>query len=557
MVSRIREVAATADRYQNRENYDRGSVGATPQLNADVVRPTGLGELITGLDKFLDGAKEQVSKDTLRAAQKAGATAGLEPDFKEREDNTLAADAYNRAGVEIFLNKTSTDISTRVNKIAMDPKYRNDPVGLQQALEEVNGAMSQHIPASMYPQFQVAFGARAQHAITQAQSRAYEQQLSSNLATFMENEAVLVAEATQAARSGDPIVMAQAQQEYLASVQRQIGLGLTPAEAMKRTLTFEKTLRGEAAIGEFLRQKPEDRLAYAKAFIENNPMADLMTPQEADDIKQKMWQAWDVDETLKEKSEVENSKAQKRINDNALGELYLNPTPETYKNFVTMPGVTADQKRAAKSYMTENRNASDPVAVSYVEDLIYSGNHEEARQALLDEDQSRSISQREIRRLMGMIATEESGAGFEQTEPYKEVLRRIKTDYTQATAFGTGLSPEGMSLRQQVYDKLRTDYPKYLRGEVSYEEVDPLRIYQLKRTNVKKATSNVGTGREITTQNGVVVVPQKYIDAPETYQQDLRGTGIPPHLRSVEVQKFMADTMIDKLKQTKATTDGQ
>lgn len=64
-------------------------------------------------------------------------------------------------------------------------------------------------------------------------------------------------------------------------------------------------------------------------------------------------------------------------------------------------------------------------------------------------------------------------------------------------------------------------------------------------------------GREIKTSQGSVVIPMKYMEDPSLYQGDLRGPGVDPRLKTVEVQKFLADRLIDKMKQNKVTGNGE
>lgn len=552
MVSRIREIQATSASYQNRENYER-DIGRTPQLDVNaVIRPTGLDSVISSLDSFIESAKTKVEKSTLRAAQKAGSRAGLDPQFQEREDNTLAAEAYNRAGIEVFMNRTSVDMSARINEVATNPAFMNDPIGMSLALQDVSDAMSEHIPEGLYPEFITSFQVRAQQAINVAQQRAMTLQLSENEAAFLEAEASFVAEASNAARSGDENALSRLQAEYMSALDRQTGLTMSPAEVAKRKLEFNKQIQSDAVVGDFLRTPPEARLGFAREFINNNPLQGILSASEIDGLKRDMMRAWDVNENLEEQANAEVAATRTAAINEQLSAFYLAPNTDNYIKFVQMPGVTPAQIKAARTYMTTNLSRSDPVMQSAVEDAIYSGDYKTANEYLNDENTPSMLRRTDIQKYRRKLAEIQSGGGFEDTEAYKEVQRRIKEDYQINSIHGKGLSPEGTALRQQIYDKLRTDYPKYLAGELGYDDVDPMRMYALKKQNTAKVTTAPGTGAEVKTKNGVVVIPQKYVTDPASYQRELKeGLISDPKWRDPAVLDWMADRQIEILKQQK------
>lgn len=555
MASRVRDIAAASDTYENRESVERQSVGRTPQLDSRVIRPTGIDAIISGLDDFLKVAKDSVSRETLRAAQRAGSEAGLSDEFREREDNTLAAEAYNKAGVQIYLNRTTADMTRRVNETAANPQLRNDPVALRHALEDLGGEIGKNVPQSIYPDFMVAYNTRMQQALLNAQERAYSMQISENEAAFMEAEVSLLAEATNAARTGNEQVLATTQQQYLAAIDGQIGLSISPAEAMKKKLLFAKQIRSDAVVGDFLRTPPEARLGFVRDFIKNNPLGDILTAEEVDGLKRDMMTAWDVNENLADKADLERTAATRAAADNVLAQFHLAPTPENYTAYISMPGVTAANIKAARSYLTSNLNKSDPVMQSFIEDAIFNGDVAAANDILNSPEGSSLIKRQDMQRYRKQLADQQSGGGFEDTEAYKEVLKRIGEDYRQQTAYGPGLSRQGNMLRQQIYDKLRTDYPKYLRGELSFDDIDPVRMYNLKRQNLEKTAEVTpgGAGRKIKTSNGDVTIPQSYLDDPVSYVQDVKAGTISPHLATIDVQKFMAEHDVERMAQQKAT----
>lgn len=548
--------------YQNRETVDRGAVHETRQLNPNVVynvssNAEGLNTLVSTLDGFLGKVSHQLDKQTVRKAQKAGSIAGLSDSFKEMEGDTLAAESYNKAGLEIFVNRKLSEVSTGIQKIAVDPRYRNDPVAMQHALEDYKEQYIKDVPTSALADFSVAFDDRMGRALQSANANQVRMTISRNAAQFLETETVLLAEITNAARAGDEQAIAQARTEYFSALDRQNGLSLMPEEVAKKKIGIQRQIQKDAVIGEFLRTSPEKRPAFASAFIEDNPLTELLTADEIDGLKRDMITAWQVDDNLKDAAERENKLMQENTVNDALATFHMDPSPANYAALVSMEGIEPNTIKAARTYLTQNIDKPDPIVDYTINQLIMGGEYEAAKTMLNDPQYFSSLPRKTVQKYRKDLADIEDGGGFEDLDSYKEVQRRIKSDFKNQSLYGDNLSEAGASIQRQIYDDLKSKYPKYLAGEIPFEDVDPMRMYNLKKSNYKK--NDIGdetVGVELNTKtNGKVIIPKKYLDNPAQYMED-RKIGLPPALNSPEVMEYMADKITDKeLENTKGNNN--
>lgn len=544
--------------YENKETYDRGAVHETRQLNPNVIYNVnsgaeGLQSLIGTLDGFVKQAHAQLDKKTIRKAQLAGSMAGLTDNFQMVEGDSLAAEAYNRAGRETFVNKKTAEVSTAISKYAIDPAYRNDPAKLEMALQDYQEEYLKDIPLEMIPDFQLAFVDRSQRAIQSAQQNQVKMQISANAGQFLETETVLLAEITNAARSGDEAAIAQARTEYFGALDRQSGLSLMPEEVAARKIGIQRQIQKDAVIGEFMRTKPEHRAAFAEQFIEENPLGDMLTASEVDSLKREMISAWQVDDNLKEVAEKETSAMNAKALDDALATFHMQPNPENYTTLVTMEGVDPAVVKSARAYLSQNIDEADPRIEYELSQMIATGNYQQAEQVLNDPQNYGSLPRTVAAEYRQKILEGKEGLGFEKLDSYQEVQRRIKQDFSGNNYLGEGMPREARAMQNQIYDEMKVKYPKYMAGELSYEDVDPMRMYALKLSNYKKTVAGESDtiGKEISTSMGKVHIPQKYIDDPALYQRHFEeGSFSIQGLYAEEVQTYIIDKEIEKMKES-------
>ena len=542
-------------------SLDRNVVYDTPRLDANVVHQVdpntqGLDALVQGLDKFMEEVSHKLDKATVRKAQLAGSTAGLGVEFEEKEGSTLYAEAYNKAGIEVFTNRKLSEASISINDIATDPTFRNDPVRLAQALEDNREEYLADIPLSAVPEFSVAYDDRGSRAIQAAQSNQVELTLSENAAQAAQTETILTADVTNAARGGDEKAIEQYRTELFSLWDKQSGLTMMPEEIATKKIALQQTIQKEVVIGEFLSQPADKRPAYISSFIKDNPLGKIMTPDQVFELKNDMVSAWRVDDDLKDAAKAQTKETNDKAADDALITFHLAPTPENFTEYSGMEGVDASEIKAARLYLVSNINEADPVVDYNINQAMMEGRYTDARRMLSDPTNYSALPRRKVQEYREQLSDIAGGAGFEDTKGWKEVTRRIKAEYGSNSLWGRMLSPEGEQIQQQLYDELRTSYPKYLTGEIAFEKVDPIRLYVLKKGNSKKTLVPSGT-EVITESRGSVIIPQKWVDDPLLFEKET-AVSIHPDFDTPEVATFMALKKIELLQsQNKGKDDGK
>lgn len=543
-----------AEKFINNSSLDRNAVYDTTKKSVDVVHPiadksAGINALVNTLDRFVADASKTLEKQTVRNAQLAGSQAGLNDTFTPRQGVSLYDEAYNKAGSEIYINKKISDVSTIISKAAMTPELANNPLALQHVLEDQREQLFKDVPLELMGDMSIAYNDRMSRAVQSAQEGQMRMTISANAGQFAETENTLLGEISNAARKGDENAIAQTRTEYFASIDRQVGLSISPEDASKKKIAVQKTIQKNVVIGDFLRTPPDQRPAFAESFIKNNPLASTLGPEEVDELKKDMIQAWEVDARLADAADDEMAINNKASLDDQRLEFSLAPTMENYTKLITSPGITAEDVKQARSYMKTYSNAPDPTTTNTMDSLILEGRLEEAREMLSDPNNASLIGQKNIRKYRDQITSAASGGGFEKTDGYKEVMRRIREDYTTMN----GMSSSGKAIRQQIYDKLKTDYPKYLRGEIGFDDVDPMRLYMLKRNNTNKVESDGSKLEQVKTPEGMVVIPMKWTQNPKQFLEDRKTSNMDPRLKnSKEVNDFMVEKILKQELEEKA-----
>lgn len=538
--------------YRNSLVPDRGSIYDVAQLNPNViydVRDDGsaLNNMVSTLDKWLQEGHKKLDRETIKKAQLAGSTAGLFLDYKDLEGDTLAAETFNKAGGETFLNTKLTQVSSYMHKMTIDPSLRNDPLRMEHVLTDGRKEYLKDVPLRMIPEFVTAYNDRMGRALQSAQTNQVNLAISANAAKFLEMETTLLAEVTNAARSGDERAVNQARTEYFSRINAQVGLSMTPEEATRKKLSLQRQIQIDATIGDSLRVPLAERAAFMEKFVKDNPLGTILQASEVDDLKRQMLSSWDAHDKLKDNANAGLAAKQKKTVDMNKANFHLAPTTENYMKLVTTPGIDPEDIASARRYLNTFTDNPDPVLVNDLEGMIYQGKIAEVNNILNDPKTAPRIGQQPMIKLREMIVDQQSGGGFEKTEAYQEVIRRIDEDYGSMS----GLKMAGKAVRQQIYDELRTAWPKYKAGEIQFSEVDPIRLYQLKRSANLKTDGAPSPGKTLTTRDGPVVIPNIYIEDPDQFFKDKKVSMDKRLKDNKEVIDYMNKLRVEKEKQAK------
>ena len=515
---------------------------------------SGLDGLVKVLDNFVTAQSGILDKQTVSRAKKAGALAGLNANFAPAEGESLAAEAFNSAAFETFVNKTITDVSTTVNKIANRPDMRSNPQGLSEALVEIGQGMSADMPPEVVPQFELAYNRQVQSAVQNAQNNLYEVTLAESRASFMEMEKNLMINITNAARDGNE----EALGEYMALYSQRLnnnapidsgGNGiLQPGEFASRASGLALTVEKETIIGEMMRTPDSQKPAFVEGLLNGTRLDDIMTPLQQEEFARDMVRTYEAQSIMKDKidsatgaAEVAEAKELEKL-------FVLEPSEDNFIQLMQHP--KANNPFQYMQYLENRQVQSDPIALNELQEKADRGELTFQDLSFTDGDGEPNpglskISPKDRQELVKSIAETEAGGGFETLQIYREAMKRVDEDYGKEGLFGLLVSEEGKIVRRQVYDYMRTEYPKYLRGEIEFP--DPIRKYNLVKQNYQSSKPKDDGIHQTTNADGdLVVIPTKYMDNPKLYKQDQDNGLLRPDLDDPIIEDAIIDLIIER-----------
>ncbi len=108
------------------------TIAPIPSIGVTDAAAKNLTDFASGLAKIGDQAQTQLDIQAVQEGEKAGIIAGLSPKFEVLGDATLRARAYDRAGLNVFVNQT--DIATQAKIDELYQENQADPIALKAAL---------------------------------------------------------------------------------------------------------------------------------------------------------------------------------------------------------------------------------------------------------------------------------------------------------------------------------------------------------------------------------------------------------------------------------------
>jgi hypothetical protein len=108
----------------------------TEGINAAEVFSQGMARLNSGIQQTLDN---QVVRDSARL----GTIAGQNPNYRPRQDNTIAAESFNRAANEVYLS--NLEINTRKQLSELHAKNPANPQAFQEAVDAYTSEVLQNL----------------------------------------------------------------------------------------------------------------------------------------------------------------------------------------------------------------------------------------------------------------------------------------------------------------------------------------------------------------------------------------------------------------------------
>lgn len=503
---------------------------------------TAIGNPLDGLVRTLDNFVTQQSaildKKTVSRARKAGALAGLNPNFTPREGESLAAEAFNSAAYETFVNKTITDVSTTVNEIANRPDMKSNPQKLRASLIEIGEGMGAEMPIEVMPQFELAFNRQVEGAVQNAQNNFYAEQLAASKASFMEMEKNLMVNITNAAREGNQ----EALGEYMALYNQRLqnnaptsdgGNGiLTPEEHITRVSSIGKKVERELIIGDMMRLPDKEKPAFVEGLLTGGRLDDIMTPEEQEEFARDMVRSLEAQNIMADKIKSQNDTLLVAEAKEIEKQFVLEPTEDNFMKLMQHP--KANNPFQYMQHMENRQVQSDPLTLNGLQEKLDRGDLEYQDLSFTDEngepntDVSR-LSPKDRRDLLTQLERQKTGMIDEIKEMpiYKETMERLEADYgTGFTPMGTVvMNKQGEQIRRQLLEYMMYEYPRFKQGESS-EFPDPLRKYQSLVNQRKDPNDEPSIYRVNIPGEGVVTIPKKYVDNPGLIFIDIKN-GIP------------------------------
>lgn len=132
------------------------------------------GALADRIDKLVNFELEREKKQAELEGEKAGAAAGAEPGFATKDEFTVRAQAFNRAGLQTAAQRFELDAR---NKIAeLEQKYPRDPQSFMTESDAFQQSVAREVPPEIRPQYSLMFRGLSQPALnrTRAGAEAFE-----------------------------------------------------------------------------------------------------------------------------------------------------------------------------------------------------------------------------------------------------------------------------------------------------------------------------------------------------------------------------------------------
>lgn len=104
-------------------------------------------KIADGLGRMASWIGERADMAAVKEGAAAGEQAGLDPEFRTRNDLTLYGEAYDKAGLETYKSRLSLMIEQHVG--AIEDKHASDPAGLNAAFSAVSKGFLDKIPPEL------------------------------------------------------------------------------------------------------------------------------------------------------------------------------------------------------------------------------------------------------------------------------------------------------------------------------------------------------------------------------------------------------------------------
>lgn len=267
------------------------TIAPIPSIGVTDAAAKNLTDFAAGLAKIGDQAQTQLDIQAVQEGERAGIIAGMSPKFQVLGDATLRARAYDRAGLNIFVNQTEIATQSKIDELFN--LHRANPGDLKSELDGwaagFRADMQQQTPQAV-PFFDASF-ARNTRPLIRAAEEEFRQNLQKEAAGSL--AATLETSMNAAARlafnaDADPESAAGLTAERNAFIDRMVEHGpkqafgfagremgtditrntvLTPAQMQKALSDWDEQAYSQTVMGRFARAP--DKASFAAQFSDS------------------------------------------------------------------------------------------------------------------------------------------------------------------------------------------------------------------------------------------------------------------------------------------------
>lgn len=151
-------------------------------------------KIADGLGRMASWIGERADMAAVKEGAAAGEQAGLDPEFRTRNDLTLYGEAYDKAGLETYKSRLSLMIEQHVG--AIEDKHASDPAGLDKGFSALSKGFLEKIPPELRVDVATTLERRRISAMRQA-TRALHAEQKAEQAAALNNEVEAKAKALQ------------------------------------------------------------------------------------------------------------------------------------------------------------------------------------------------------------------------------------------------------------------------------------------------------------------------------------------------------------------------
>lgn len=498
-------------------------------------RNSGAEQLIGVLDQFVNEAHNTLDAEAVRKARVEGAKAGSKAGFQLSPLETLSAQAFNKAGIETFLNKTKSTTDRELSALLSDPILAQSPVDYEREAQKKVDAMMKDMPLEAIPNYTIYANTKIAELTSKAASNKVKATLETNKAVFAEAESNSFLQISNAAENGDLPALAREQEMYIRTLENQGplvagGTGVLTPEAIanRKNDMFRKT-RANLVMGAFRRTPTEQKLKFITEFQETNfaeqeskgsgVVASGLSAHEKRKMEDAMFGDLKSELAREARKDAAETKAEGEISDAAMLAFYENPADD--KAFDLAKQLNPTKADKVISFRNDHLNGDHDDVINDTFKKLHDG---VLTNQWLEDQLGRGISGATYDSFRKKLLNHKVDFPFTSWPSWKDkggYLDRLETDVPVKTnLFGRAMANDknakiAARVRQEVFDTAAVEWKRHQEGALK----DPPDVLHIYNRTLKKILSEQQNEAELTPRT----VPSKYVKDPALLSRDIEA----------------------------------